>query len=322
MVLNVITGRAGTGKTYGILRELAEKSAAEPLGFPLLLLVPEQATFNAEWSLLNDFNIRGSLRVQICGFKKLFEILAKEQRITLKPWLDNLGKSMILRKIVNNHRSDFTVFGKSAKHSGFVDNLMLMMDELTTFQISKEQLEQAEKQIFAIGENPMVGEKLADISLIYGEYADKLQQDYCDETRLLEILAEAVTKSEILQKAEIYLDGFTDFDPAQAEVVKALIKKCAKVTVALVMDSKEFYEEDNVFAFSEKTYNQLKSFAEAENIPFCRRHLAENKRLAGKEDLLALESAFAVKSSLSRNKAVVCLILPSSAAVLPIADGL
>ena len=47
MELNVITGRAGTGKTYGILRELAEKSAAEPLGFPLLLLVPEQATFNA-----------------------------------------------------------------------------------------------------------------------------------------------------------------------------------------------------------------------------------------------------------------------------------
>lgn len=45
MKLRLIEGGAGSGKSYLCLQELAARQKAEPLGKPLLLLVPEQATF-------------------------------------------------------------------------------------------------------------------------------------------------------------------------------------------------------------------------------------------------------------------------------------
>ena len=36
----IIMGRAGTGKTYSCLSEMAEKMRGEPLGAPLIIIVP------------------------------------------------------------------------------------------------------------------------------------------------------------------------------------------------------------------------------------------------------------------------------------------
>ncbi|MGI5824550.1 MAG: PD-(D/E)XK nuclease family protein [Bacillota bacterium] len=295
MQLKIITGRAGVGKSYTVLAEIAKKSAEKPIGSPLLLLVPEQATFNAEWSLLNDFNIAGSLRIRVCGFRKLFNLLAAEQNIVLKPWLNDLGKSMILRKIVNSHQQDFTVFRKASRHKGFIDNLRLMVDELAEFEISEQSLLSARRQLTELGKNQMTAEKLADIALVYREYSQKILDNYCDETRLLHILADAVQNSEILSEAEVWLDGFTDFDPAQVRVVKALIKKCRSVTVALTMSENQNYDENSIFAFSEKTFGWLCAFAEDENIPLRQKHLLENHRFKDGSALNCLETAFAKK---------------------------
>ena len=48
MKLRLIEGGAGSGKSRLCLEELAARQKAEPLGPPLLLLVPEQATFGSE----------------------------------------------------------------------------------------------------------------------------------------------------------------------------------------------------------------------------------------------------------------------------------
>ncbi len=295
MRLNIITGQAGTGKTHLLLEEMANQSAQTPIGSPLILLVPEQASFHAEWALLNDFSISGSLRIQVCGFRKLFHLLAKEQDLVLNPWLNDLGKSMILRRIVNQRQQDFQVFRKAARHQGFVNNLCLMMDELMRYGVTEDQLADAKERIAIIGKNQMTVEKLSDISLVYSEYRNLLQEKYCDETGLLQVMAEAVKKSSYLAEADVYMDGFTDFDPAQIAVVQALIKRCHSVSVALTMTEFSDLGEESVFAFPEKTFRTLKQFAEEEQIPLFRRHLRENHRLAGCSDLLSLERSFAQK---------------------------
>lgn len=45
MALNLILGRAGTGKTSRCLDAIRERLRQAPDGPPLLLIVPEQATF-------------------------------------------------------------------------------------------------------------------------------------------------------------------------------------------------------------------------------------------------------------------------------------
>jgi ATP-dependent helicase/nuclease subunit B len=295
MKLTLITGQAGTGKTYKLLAEIADKSKEDPTGSPLILLVPEQASFNYEWTLLDKFSIAGSFRARVCGFRKLFDLLANEQNIQLDPWLNDWGKSMILRKIVNSHAKDFTVFRKVVRRQGFVDNLRLIMDEFFRFGVSENALTQIQKFMSAKGENPIIAEKLFDISLVYREYLAALNENYCDETKLLHILASAVEQSNFLRDVDLYIDGFTDFDPAQIAIVKALIKKCRSVTMALIISENKVFDENSVFAFPEKTYKWLTEFVDSEKITFEHIHLQFNYRFSGKEDLQALEQAFSKK---------------------------
>lgn len=48
MSLRFIVGRAGVGKTQLCFEELLVQLREDPLGKPLLLIVPEQATFQME----------------------------------------------------------------------------------------------------------------------------------------------------------------------------------------------------------------------------------------------------------------------------------
>ena len=47
----IIMGRAGTGKTCHCLESIAEKMRGEPLGAPLIIIVPEHETYRVEREL-------------------------------------------------------------------------------------------------------------------------------------------------------------------------------------------------------------------------------------------------------------------------------
>ncbi len=59
MTLRFIYGRTGTGKTRRCLDEVAAELARRPEGPPLVVLVPEQATFQTEQALLASEPLRG-----------------------------------------------------------------------------------------------------------------------------------------------------------------------------------------------------------------------------------------------------------------------
>ncbi len=53
MSVRFILGRAGTGKTRTCLRNIREALLEDPNGPPIILLVPDQATFQMEHMLVN-----------------------------------------------------------------------------------------------------------------------------------------------------------------------------------------------------------------------------------------------------------------------------
>ena len=58
-MLRLIVGRAGTGKTHLCLEDICWELQQDPLGPPLLLLVPEEISISMERALLSR---RGSKR--------------------------------------------------------------------------------------------------------------------------------------------------------------------------------------------------------------------------------------------------------------------
>ncbi len=71
MSVRFILGRAGTGKTRTCLRNIREALLEDPNGPPIILLVPDQATFQMEHMLVNMPDLQGFTRARVLSFQDL-----------------------------------------------------------------------------------------------------------------------------------------------------------------------------------------------------------------------------------------------------------
>ena len=288
MTLRLITGRAGSGKSRLCLAEVAARLRQDPLAAGLVLLVPEQATFGAEWALATEFGLQGSLGRQVYSFGKLFAATRPAAQPAL-PWLDEMGKSMLLQQLLNRHWQELQVFGKAGKYQGFLDRLQEMMTELQRYQVSLEQLQQVKDHL----QDDFLAQKLSDLTLLYQDYQAALQGRYWDDTLLLEELAKQIPAAAWLKQATVWVDGYREFTPVQMKVLAALLQTVPEMTVALCADDIAAGKQLPVFADAEKTYGQLCHLARQQGIPVETVHLLENYRHQSRTDLKKVEAVFA-----------------------------
>ena len=70
MAVQFILGRSGSGKTTYCIKAIVE-ALAEPSERQLILLVPEQATYQAERAILADNKVAGYNRLSVLSFDRL-----------------------------------------------------------------------------------------------------------------------------------------------------------------------------------------------------------------------------------------------------------
>jgi len=135
--LRLLLGRAGTGKTSRCLEEIAAELRREPLGPPLLLIVPAQATFNMERELAA---LGGSLRVQVYSFRRLAYRVLREAGGAARRPVSELGRRMLLKKILLEERERLHLMGSLHNRPGFLAALSELISELKMGRITPEDL--------------------------------------------------------------------------------------------------------------------------------------------------------------------------------------
>ena len=84
MAITFVIGRAGSGKTRRCIDAITKAVRADPLGPPLVWLLPKQATFAGERELACNTPIGGYLRCRVLSFEQLgHEILAECGGVTI-----------------------------------------------------------------------------------------------------------------------------------------------------------------------------------------------------------------------------------------------
>lgn len=233
MALRFILGRAGTGKTTAIYEQIRRKLEDEPIGSPLIYLVPEQATFQAEYTLAVMPEMNGTIRAQVLSFGRLSHRLFQEVGGLTKLAVDDLGKQMVLRLLLERHREGLQVFSRSALHPGFVGQLSRMISECKRYGITAEQLEGSD---WGTG---TLAQKLHDLRLLMSAYDSYLADIYYDADDIFTKAAEKIPASAYLRDAEIWIDGFSGFTKQELVVIGQLMKHARQVTVALCLDPAE-----------------------------------------------------------------------------------
>lgn len=272
MGIQFLLGRAGTGKSGHMLDELRQKLLADPQGPAIFYIVPDQMTFQQEYKLFNS-ELQGSIRAQVASFSRLAWRVLQETGGGTRQFISSIGIQMMLRKIIEEKGSDWHVFQKAIEKQGFLTDLENMITEFKRYQVTPEllKLKMEEINTFVHKDPNEVGltNKLSDLTYIYEKLVIALQDKYIDAEDQLQLLADKIPKSPILENAEIYFDGFHRFTPQELQVIEALMKRCKKITIALTTDEESIQSvsELDLFYQTSETYHSLKEMAKAHNIP-------------------------------------------------------
>lgn len=216
---------------------------SEPDGNPIIYLVPDQMTFLSEYKLISSPDLGGMIRTQVYSFSRLAWRILQETGGISRYHINNVGISMLIRKILEDKKGELRLFEQAADKNGFIAQMEQILTEFKRYLVRPEEL--AEKQN-SINEpnanNKVLQDKLHDLELIYREFEESLFEKYIDSEDYLRLLAERCASSDYLKNAQIYIDGFYSFTPQEYKIIEQLMKHCENVTLTFTLDA-PFYEE-------------------------------------------------------------------------------
>ncbi|WP_077325015.1 helicase-exonuclease AddAB subunit AddB [Virgibacillus siamensis] len=272
MGLRFLLGRAGTGKSGRILDEIKDNLTDNPHGKSIFYIVPDQMTFQQEYALFKDNKIHGSIRAQVVSFSRLAWRVLQETGGGTRQFISSVGIQMMLRKIIEEKETDWHIFQKALEKQGFLQQLEGMITEFKRYRITPDMLDGQIEQINQFvhkesGEAALTG-KLQDLVYIYERLTSALKDNYIDSEDQLQLLADKIADTSVLQDADIYLDGFHRFSPKELLVVEELLKKCKSVTVALTTNTPvaDGMSELDLFYQTKETYQNLRAIAQENGI--------------------------------------------------------
>ena len=263
MAVRFILGRSGTGKTRWCIRAIVD-ALLEQSEQQLILLVPEQATYQAERAILADKRIAGYNRLHVLSFDRLQFLLVGKN--TAMPKLSRLGRQMIVHRILRNNHSKLQLFGTETTLSGLSRQMADIITELHQYAKTPEDIEQLLRELAKDERRHLAFLKFSDIALIFREYLKFIQNDFIDPDAQLIRACGAVAMSNLTRGAKLWIDGFAGFTTAEFAILAELLKAVKDAHIALCLDPSnidlenpdiEKLDEVGMFNPTERVYCEL-----------------------------------------------------------------
>ncbi|MEN8078903.1 helicase-exonuclease AddAB subunit AddB [Clostridioides difficile] len=265
MGIRFIFGRAGSGKSYYCLNQIKKKLNNDKNN-KLILLVPDQYTFQTEKKLLEHIGEKALLRAEVLSFKRMATRVFDKCGGRAINVIEDSGKNMLIYKLLKDKGEELQYFNRISKQQGFVGIVSKSITEFKKYNISEEILREKELQI----DNKDLKEKVNDLLSIYETFNENLHKGYIDSEDILSILVQKLKICELYNDAEIWVDEFTTFTPQQLEVLKVLAKQCKNINITLCSDGEVGFTEGetDIFDVIKNTENRLLKMMQENNISY------------------------------------------------------
>lgn len=273
-MLEFIIGATGTGKTYRCLHDIKDRLTAAPEGRSLFFILPEHMTFETERKLAVLMNNEGGFsRAFVFGFRRLCQYILNKNGGAIKPHLTETGKNLLLARVILECRDKLSALAKASYQRNFTSFLCAVIEELKTYGITPESLLEATADI----SDETLRQKLTDIALLYDNFSSAIDNRYNDNEDMLALAAQKITSSDWLTNCEIWIDGFTFFNPQEQAILTALFKCAHSIHVTLCIDDIEHNvnsEETALFHRQYLTFKEINLLCRQLNIETKITHLS------------------------------------------------
>ena len=248
-LLNILMGRAGSGKSDWILRRIAELGDTSRQ----ILLVPEHASHLAEVDLCRACGDAASRHAEVLSFRRLADRVLTAVGGLADVTLDAGGKLLTLQKSLMEVAPELKVYRRPSRKAAFLRELLGLFDELRTYAVEPETLAAQAEEIPG-----SQGEKLRDLALLYAAYDSRLHRPGFDARDRMSKCLDAVEESRYLDGKDIYLDGFSYFNGQERKMLSVMLRRANSVTVALLGEERS---QEEIFESSNRTREILERLA-------------------------------------------------------------
>ena len=273
MGISFCFGASGAGKsTY--LQKLAVSRDEENI----LFVVPDQYTMQTQKELVEASPSHGIMNIDVLSFGRLAHRVFEETGADPRAVLDDIGKSLLLRRIAEKKKDELRVLSGSIGRLGMIAEIKSVISEFMQYDVAPEKVAVLEKFAGERGQGALTA-RLADLRLLYESFLEEKKARFITSEETMDLLAEAIPSSALIAKSTIIFDGFTGFTPVQNRVLSELVRCAREVIVSLTISEdggltpqetekmKTAGPEEALFYLTRKTVKDLTELAAKAGAP-------------------------------------------------------
>ncbi|MGI5912697.1 MAG: helicase-exonuclease AddAB subunit AddB [Syntrophomonadaceae bacterium] len=305
MAFRFIIGRAGSGKSQYIYNEIKRHILDKNNCKHLLLLVPEQYTLQAERDFLDKTKLKGMMQLEVLSFTRLAKKILNEVGGSTQITISELGKKMVLRRILNELEGDLIVYKNSYRQRGFINELLKLIANLKQRAVTYQDLELLQKEIEV---NSLIYGKLHDLTIIFKKFNIYLQDHYLDSEDYINLFLERLPSSRYLSDCQIWVDNFVTFSPQSIRILQNIMTVCPEITISLTLSNEKNQRDEDLFMLSRRYYKVLNEWAN--NLGITTKTIAVDATKARRyipPELVHLENELFAYPGRNYNRTVSCL---------------
>lgn len=221
MGVHCLTGRRGSGKTTRCVETIRKLLGT---GAPILFLVPEQDTVEAEMHLAGALNLSVFWNLEVLSLKRLAQRIGQNAGGGAQVTLSDAGRAMALKGAMIGLRGGMKYYRSGA--SGAADLMGDLMVELRRGESDATQLRLAADKLPPEG---ALAQKLYDLAAVYEEYDGRIAGKYQDGEDALRRSAQLCGQCGELKDAYVFADGFDVLPRTALRLLAALGGVCREV---------------------------------------------------------------------------------------------
>ena len=227
-----IFGPAASGKSTYIYKWLSKEAMEHP-NKKYFLFVPEQNTLKAQRRIVELGECHGMLNLDVLSFQLLFYRVIDELGIRKPDILDDISKSLLIRKAALDatKNGELKVYSGKMDSPGFIGQLTTLISEFWQYDISLVDIKAMSE---AVGSR-LLKDKLSDMEKIFTRFKSSLTDRSTIPEEIPALLLKNINRSELLNDAVIVFDGYTGFTPVQFNIIKNILPKAERVRFSITM---------------------------------------------------------------------------------------
>ncbi len=265
MSLEFVVGGSGSGKTTFLYDRVIREAVADRQQ-QIFFVVPEQFSMQTQKDLVVQHPDHATMNIDIVSFRRLAWRVFAELSVANLPVLDDMGKSMVLRRAAGSVRKQLVLFSGHLGQAGFVSRMKSMLSEFYQYGVTPEILSEAASKT----KSSLLRRKLEDFAIVYREFEDYIEGHYIASEQVLDVLCRVMRDSRLVRDSVIVLDGFTGFTPVQYRILEQMMTCARQVIVSVTADPAVSLYRDagmqSLFHMSSQMAIRLSALAEKNHV--------------------------------------------------------